>query len=75
MRSLRELTLEGNEALEELPDLSFFPALQVLRVPASKRYPIPRCIAHFFSNRINMQGGYVDADRGSYEQRCASWWR
>lgn len=42
MRNLRELTLEGNEGLAELPDLSFFPSLQVLRVPTTKRYPIPR---------------------------------
>jgi hypothetical protein len=44
MRNLRELTLEGNDGLAELPDLSFFPSLQVLRVPTTKRYPIPKCV-------------------------------
>jgi len=42
MRHLRELTLEGNEELQELPDLLFFPSLQILRVPTNKLYPIPR---------------------------------
>jgi hypothetical protein len=58
MRNLRELTLEGNEGLAELPDLSFFPSLQVLRVPTAKRYPIPRypALLHFLLARPLLPG-------------------